>query len=138
MLNRNKMKKFFKYAIMCIAFCTAVAVVPSCGDDDDPDDIENNNPAKADVDDSRIFGTWEGEFFDTTFILTFSEDGEMTEKVDGETGKYSYSLKNGSLSIKPATSALNSVMGDDITVSFKGNKSMTIKCNLWDMQMTKK
>ena len=132
------MKKFFKYVVVCMAFCTAVTVLPSCGKDDEPDDVENNNPVKADVDDSRIFGTWEGEFFGSTFILTFSENGEMTEKVDGDTGKYSYSLKNGSLTIKPATSALNNVMGDDITVSFKSNKSMTIKCDLWDMEMTKK
>lgn len=126
--------------MLALAFLAMPTLLPSCGgDDDEPDAPENvDKPNKAEVDDSRIFGTWEGEFFDTTFILTFSESGKMTEKVDGETGTYDYKLKNGSLTITPDNSMLNNIMGYDIKVKFSGSNSMTIECDLWDMKMKKK
>ena len=132
------MKKFFDYLIVLMVMVVVSTMFPSCGKDDEPDNTpEVPVPSKADVDDSRIFGTWEGEFFDDIFILTFSKDGIMTETVNGDTEKFSYSLKNGSLEISPAQSTLNNVMGEDIKVSFTDNSTMTVKCDLWSMTMAK-
>lgn len=110
-----------------------VIALPSCGDDDEPE-----NAPTANVDDERIFGTWEGDFMDETFVLTFTKDGKFIESVDGDTATFEYSLKDGKLTITPDDSALNDIMGYDIRVSFSGSNSMTIKCNLWDMTLKKK
>lgn len=121
---------------MSLALFPVSVTLQGCSkDDDEPENVDPSN--KADVDDTRIFGTWEGEFFDDTFVLTFSEDGKMKEKVGNEQGIYNYSLKKGLLTIKPASSVLNSIMGDDIEVAFSGNTKMTIKCKFWDMEMKK-
>ncbi len=122
-----------------MAFTSVNVMLPSCGDDnDEPENVDKpDTPSKADVDDSRIFGTWVGEFWDTKFTLTFSEDGKMTEIVDGESGVYTYSLTKGKLTITPNTSALNNIMGDNIEVSFKGSK-LIIACNLWNMELSKR
>ena len=132
------MKRIIKYAFMLIVLFSVGTTFQGCSKDDDDEPEVVDPTTKADVDDTRIFGTWEGDFFGDTFILTFSEDGKMKEKVGNDEGVFSYSLKKGKLTISPSTSALNNIMGNDIEVSFSGNNKMTIKCNLWDMEMKKR
>lgn len=51
------MKKLFKYLLIVIALMTMTISLPSCGNDDEPE--ETTSTGKADVDDNRIYGTWE-------------------------------------------------------------------------------
>jgi len=128
------MGKIWKFMYMITFFVIMSVALPSCGGDDEP----NDEPTVEASDDSRIYGTWEGKFFDDTFVLTFSKDGKYTEVVDGDRGVFSYTLNNGNLTIIPDNSALNNIMGNDIKVKFKSSTSMSIECNLWKMDMTKK
>ena len=89
------------------------------------------------VDNPKIFGTWKGEFCGDTFILIFSEEGEMSEKTDGAARKFGYRLKSNVLTVSPSISDLNCVLGEELTVSFIDNELMTIRGNLWKMEMVR-
>lgn len=89
------------------------------------------------VDNPKIFGTWKGEFCGDSFILNFSEDGEMSEKTDGAARKFGYRLKNNVLTVSPSISDLNCVLGEELTLSFIGNSSMIVIGALWKMEMVR-
>ena len=89
------------------------------------------------VDNPKIFGTWKGEFCGENFILNFSEGGEMSEKTDGASRKFGYRLKNNVLTVTPSISDLNCVLGEELTVSFVDNELMTIRGDLWKMEMVR-
>ena len=89
------------------------------------------------VDNPKIFGTWKGEFCGDRFILNFSEDGEMSEMTDGAARKFGYRLKNNLLTVSPSISDLNCVLGEELTVSFVDNELMTIRGDLWKMEMVR-
>ncbi|MDE6337261.1 MAG: hypothetical protein K2L34_11890, partial [Muribaculaceae bacterium] len=67
----------------------------------------------------------------------FSEDGEMSEKTDGAARKFGYRLKNNLLTVSPSISDLNCVLGEQLTVSFVDNELMTIRGDLWKMEMVR-
>ena len=89
------------------------------------------------VDNPKIFGTWKGEFCGDSFILNFSDDGEMSEKTDGAARKFGYRLNNNVLTVSPSISDLNCVLGEELTVSFVDNELMTIRGDLWKMKMVR-
>ena len=89
------------------------------------------------VDNPKIFGTWKGEFYGDSFILIFSDDGEMSEKTDGAARKFGYRLNNNVLTVSPSISDLNCVLGEELTVSFVDNELMTIRGDLWKMEMVR-
>lgn len=113
-------------------------VMNRLSNNDTPEREIITNAICSNISDKKILGVWEGDFFGDLFILNFSEEGIMTEVVNGESQDFTYSFKNGSFSIIPPTSALNDIMGEDIGLSIINDNNMIIKCELWHFRLRRK
>lgn len=126
--------------LAAMLICMTPFITTACGNDDDEPDNKPDNEQM--VDDTRIVGQWKGVDYETTFVLTFDKNGNLTEKwtegTDSETDTYKYTFKEGKLNFVGVTPVVANCIGNPpFDVSFSSGTNPTTMTISWETNSIK-
>lgn len=114
----------FKFMIVAL-FATLALAFTACGDDkDEPDPVKPDN---TNTEAAKLYGSWKGNIDGDSFVLTFTSNGKMNEKVDGvDMGDVKFTFKNGELTFSQITALEDCIGSAPIVVNFLSDTRIQI------------